>query len=229
MKTIEASALILLLLFAASIVSVSAVTSFSFGGKSGDWIKYELQETFSLAGEQSETIEFLNVTGTTVTVRATFYMGSLPMNKTQTVDLTSQDDFSMAPWFNARVYFIPGGLDINDSIYLGEPFGNTTIVGETTGSYAGADRRVIYANFTTKQGNNYTFYWDKQTGVLTEGTMVLGTGFTDVLVSDTNMWSPEVPWWLWIVLWIIIIIVIALGVLSSKKSIMKRFRRKRDA
>jgi hypothetical protein len=60
---------------------------------------------------------------------------------------------------------------------------------------------------------------------LTEGTKVLGVGFTDVLVSQTNMWGPEVSWWLWI----IIAIAVTLGVLSSRKSIIKKLRRKRDA
>jgi hypothetical protein len=131
----------------------------------------------------------------------------------------------MDPWFNARVYFIPGGLGIGDSVYLGQVLGFRTIVGETTRPYAGANRRVIYANFTADVGNNYVFYWDKQTGVLTEGTKVLGVGFTDVLVSQTNMWGPEVSWWLWI----IIAIAVTLGVLSSRKSIIKKLRRKRDA
>jgi len=222
MKTFEASTMILILLLASSIASVSALANFSFGGKSGDWIEYNLQETF-LAEEQSETLEFLNVTGTTVTLQVD--INSLSMNET-TVDLRSNDDFSMAPWFSARVYFIPGGLTTNDSVNLGL-FGNRTIVGETTGSYAGADRRVVYANFTAQPGN-YIFYWDKQTGVLVEGTETDGAEVTDVQVSDTNMWEGA-AWWLWIILWIVIIIVIALGVLSSRKKLHENSGRKRDS
>jgi len=223
MKTFEASAMILILLLASSIVSVSGLTNFSFGGKSGDWIEYNLQETF-ISSEQSETLEFLNVTGTKVTVQ--FDLNSLPMNET-TIDLTSNDDFLIEQWFSARVYFIPGGLGVNDPVYLGV-YGNNTIVGETTGSYAGADRRVIYANFTTQSGNvHYIFYWDKQTGVLVEGMETRGAEVTDVQVSDTNMW--EGAWWLWIVLWVVIITVIALGVLSSRKSFMKKLRGKSDS
>ena len=230
MKTIQASTMILVLFFALSIASVSALTNFSFGGKSGDWTEYELQNAFGLTGDQWVRMEFLNVAGTNVTVNATIYTGTLTEpSEIKTIDLASQDvqdDFRMDPWFNARTYFIPGGLGIGDSVYLGQEFGFRTIVGETTRSYAGANRRVIYANFTVEDvGNNYVFYWDKQTGVLTEGTETLGAGFIDVLVSQTNMWGPEVSWWLWI----IIAIAIILGVLSSRKNIVKKLRRKRDA
>jgi hypothetical protein len=227
MKTIQSCTMILLLFSALSIASVSALTNFSFGGKSGDWIEYALQDSFGLTGE-SVRMEFLRVAGTDVTVNAAIYTASwTEMNRTTTIDLASQasvDDFTLDPWFNVRVYFIPGGLGTGDSVYLGQRFGFITIVGETTLSYAGANRRVIYANFTY-QGNNYVFYWDKQTGVLAEGTEVFGVGFIDVLVRGTNIWGADVLWWLWI----LVAIAIVFGVLSSRKNVMKKLRRKRDA
>jgi hypothetical protein len=218
MRGVEAATIILMLLFAMSMANVSALTDLSFGGKSGDWIEYELQEAFGASGMQWERMEFLNVAETTVTVRVTVYSASLTeINETEVIDLKSQDDFSMV-LFTARVYFILGGLGAGDSVYLGRGFGNRTITGETTMTYGGVDRRVIYANFT-EQDNNYVFYWDKQTGILTEGEMTSGNAFRAVLVSGTNMWAgPEFPWWLWI----IVAAVIALGVLLSKKSIVKK-------
>jgi hypothetical protein len=222
MKTIEASIMILALLPAFSIVSVSALTNVGFDGKSGDWIEYMLQQTPGSAVEQSERMDFLNVAGTAVTVQATFYRGSLRTNITETIDLTSQDDFPM-PLFSARVYFIRGGLGKNDSVYLGELFGTRTIDGETTRNYVGVDRRVIYANFS-QQANNCIFYWDKQTGVLTEGTESLGSASKAVLMTGTSMWGTEI----WLLLWIIIIVAVALGVLSSRKNIVKKLARKRD-
>ena len=233
MKTIQAITMILILFLALSTATVSTSTNLSFGGKNGDWIEYALQDEMQSAlGQQSDQwvrMEFLSVAGTNVTVNATIYTASwTEMNQTKTIDLTSQDaqnDFTMNPWFNARVYFIPGGLGTNDSVYLGQEFGFRTIAGEKTISYAGADRRIIYANFTW-QGNNYIFYWDKQTGVLTEGTKFLGAEFTDVLVSETNMWGANVSWLLWIILWIVIAITIALGVLSSRKRITKKVGQK---
>ena len=221
-----ASIMILLLVSSPLVASGSTLTNSSFGGKSGDWIEYGLQSTFGSSGQEWERTEFLSVAGTMVTVRVTVYTATwTETNETDTVDLASKDDFSMR-LFRLRVYFIPGGLGINDSVYLGDEFPeNVTIVGETTGSYAGADRRVIYANFS-QQGSNYIFYWDKQTGVLTEGAMIVGGGALNaVYVTGTNMWGTDYS----LLLWIIIIIAITLGVLTSRKNILKKFQRKRDA
>lgn len=236
MKTIQAGTIIVMLFLAFSIARVSALTSLTFGGKSGDWIEYELQDEMQIASglpsNQFVRMEFLSVEGANVTVNATLYTSSFLtiMSETKTIDLTSrdvQDDIMLDSWFNARVYFIPAGLGINDSVYLGQEFGNQTIFGETTKSYAGADRTVIFTNFTW-QGNNYVFYWDKQSGVLTEGLKYLGAEYSDVLVSETNMWSaPILPW---LLLWVSIAVAIALGVLSSiRRSASKKLRGKSDA
>jgi len=233
MKTIQACVMIALLLLAFSITSVSALASFTFGGKSGDWIEYELQDEMQVASglPSSEWVrmEFLNVQGANVTVNATLYTSSFTiLNETKTIDLTSQDaqdDIILDPVFNARVYFIPVGLNITDPVYLGQLFGTQTILGETTESYLGSDRTVLFTNFTL-QGSNYFFYWDKQTGVLTEGLKYVGDVYTDVLVSDTNIWSPPIIGA--VVLWSAIAVAIILGVLSSRRSVRKRLQGKSD-
>ena len=225
MKTIIASTMILLLLLIPIIASGSALTTLGFGGKSGDWMEYNLQGAFSSSSEEQERIEFLNVSGTNVTVHATVYTPNLTeMDKTETFNLTTQDDFSLK-FLTARLYFIPGGLSQGDSVYLGSMLGTRNITGETTRSYAGTNRKVIYANFSDMEGSNYIFYWDKQTGVLTEGAKTLGIASEGVTVSATNMWGIELAW----LLWISVIVAIALGVLSSRKSFMKKLRRKQDA
>jgi hypothetical protein len=219
--------MILLLISTPLVARGSALANLGFGGKGGDWIEYGLQLAIGSSGEEWVRTDFLNVAGTMVTVRVTVYTATwTETNETRTVDLASQDDFSMR-LFRIRVYFIPGGLGINDSVYLGDEFGTENIVGETTGSYAGVNRRVIYANFSTPQGSNYIFYWDKQTGVLTEGGMfVAGGALNAVFLTGTNMWGG-VEYSL--LLWIIIIIAIVLGVLTSRKNILKKLHRKRDA
>ena len=230
MKTIQACTLIIILFFAFSIASVSALGNSSFGGKSGGWAEYELQDEMQVeSGESSNyfaRIDFLSVEGANVTVNATLYTSSFTIiNETKTIDLTSQnanDDIMLEPMFNARVYFIPAELNITDPVYLGQVFGTQNITGQTTNSYAGADRTVVFTNFTL-QGNNYYFYWDKQTGVLTEGLEYIGAVYTDVLVTDTNMWSPPIIWP--VLLWVAIALAIVLGILSSRR-ISKRAPRK---
>jgi len=225
MKTSEASTMILLLLFVPTIVSALAPTNFSFGGKSGDWIEYNLQNVIGLSGNEMERMEFLNVSGTTVTFRATVYTSALTeTNETYTLNLTSQEDFLMR-FLSARVYFVPGRMGTGDSVYLGILFGARTILGETTRSYLGVDRRVIYANLSDSEGNNYVFYWDKETGVLAEGAKTYGSASYSVIVDATNMWASQIP----LLIWISIIGAIALGVLSSRKTVVKKLRRKHDA
>jgi len=235
MKAIQASIIIVMLLLAFSVARVSASANLTFGGKSGDYTEYELQDELQiesgLPSTQFVRMDFLSVEGANVTVNATLYTSSLTiMNETKTIDLASQDaqdDIMLDLWFNARVYFIPAGLNTSDSVYLGQEFGNQPILGETTKSYAGADRTVIFTNFTL-QGNNYVFYWDKQSGVLTEGLKYLGAEYTDVLVSETNIWSAPIIWGL--LLWVSIAVAIALGVLSSRRrSALKKLRGKSGA
>ena len=238
MKTIQACTLIAILLLGFSVAGVSALTNMTFGGKSGDWIEYGFTQYLvsSSSGEPSEWLrmDFLSVEGTNVTVNATVYTSSLTLwSETKTIDLTSQnaqDDFDTNLLFTARVYFIPAGLNVTDPVYLGQLFGTQNITGETTESYSGVDRTVIFANFTMQE-NNYILYWDKQTGVLTEGLEYLGnvTGvaaYNDVIVSDTNMWSPPIIWP--VLAWIAIALAIILGVLSSRRSASKKARKKSD-
>lgn len=223
MRAVHPIILVSILLLTLSLTMVTALTEMSFGGKSGDWAEYQLNGPV-LSGEMLR-MEFQNVSGTNVTVNITVYTTSLTeLNEFRNINLASEnanDDFPLEPWFNARVYFVPSGLAVNDSVYLGQGFGNVTIIGDTTKPYAGADREVIYANFT-QQNYDYVFYWDKQTGLLTEGTRTFGAGVTDVVLNETSMWGWIAIWWLWI----LVAIAIALGILTSRKSIMMKLRKK---
>jgi hypothetical protein len=220
MGNLETRIMMFLLFLFTFMASASTSSNLSLGVKNGQWIKYGSQETFSPGGERWQKIEFLSVTGTTITIRVIVHMSvGIETDQTETIDLATSDDFSMA-LFNVRVYIIPADLKMSDFIYLGV-FGNRTISDETTKAYAGADRRVVYSNFS-QNGNQYTFYWDKQTGVLTEGTMVFGAAFKTLWVTETNMWEAELGWWFWA----IIIIIVVCGVVASRKSIIGRLHRK---
>jgi hypothetical protein len=227
MKKVIASTMILLLVLTPAILSVSALTNLSFGGKSGDWIEYDFQEALGVSTGETETMDYLNVSGTNVTVDMTIYYPSnnIEWTNTTTFDLATQDDVPLE-FLSARVYFIPGGLSTGDSVYLGIILGTRSITGETSKVYAGVSRTVVYANFSDAEGNVYTLYWDKQTGVLTEGTKSYGNIISEgVTFNATNMWGAELAW----LLWISVIGAIALGVLSSRKSIIKKLHKKSDA
>jgi len=210
MKSVETRTVVVLTLCFALMFDVSGLSYSGLGVKRGDWIRYDFQESFGL-GTRWQKVEFLNVTGSLVAIRETVHLSDgMEFNQTGTIDLASSDDFPMA-LFSLRVFIVPADLKIGDSIYLGG-LGNRTIVGEATGVYAGADRRVVYSNFS-HYGSQYTFYWDKQTGVLTEGMMVLGVTFKAIWVTETNMWSGGFVWWPWV----IIIIILACSIIVSRK------------
>ena len=210
----------MMFLMLCSVLMVNASSSSGLGVKSGDWIQYDFQETFSSVGERWQMVEFLSVVGTKVTIRVTIHMSpAIETNQTRTIDLSSDDNFP-AIFFGVRVYIIPSNLGVGASVYLGE-FGNQTIAGEATGIVAGANRRLVYANFS-QSGSLCTFYWDKQTGVLVEGTMSAGSLSKAVLTTETNMWSAEFVWWPWV----IIIIIIVCSIIVSRKNISQKLRRK---
>lgn len=221
MKIVETRTVLVLTLCFTLMSHVSALSYSSLGVKGGDWIKYYFQESFSV-GTRWQKLEFLNVTGSSVTFRETVHLSDvMEFNQTETIGLASDDDFPMA-LFSIRVFIVPADLKIGDSIYLGS-FGNRTIVGETTEAYAGANRIVVYANFSYS-GSQYTFYWDKLTGVLTEGSMVVGSAFKAIWITETNMWSGEFIWWPWA----LVVVTIICGLIASRKNIVEALRKKGD-
>lgn len=219
MGSIKTKIMFLLICFALMANALSSSNS-GLGVKSGDWVDYGFQETFSSGGEQWQTIEFLSVNGTIVTVRVTIHMSAgIENSQTETIDLSSSDDFQTI-FFSLRVHIIFSDSEVGDSVYLGE-FGNQTIVGETIGTVAGADRKLVYSNFSLG-GSLYTFYWDKETGVLAEGITVLGVVSKTVWIKETNMWLGEFVWWPWV----IVIIAVVCIVVALRKNISQKLRRK---
>lgn len=218
MRNVKTKIMFLLL---CSVLMVNASSNSGLGVKSEDWMKYDFQETVSTGGERWQTIEFLNVVGTSVTIRVTIHWSpGIETNQTRIIDLSTDNNFLDTIFFGVRVYIIPSNLGAGAFIYLGE-FGNQTIAGEATGIVAGANRRLVYANFS-QSGSLCTFYWDKQTGVLVEGTMTIGTVFKAVLTTETNMWSAEFVWWPWV----IIIIIIVCSIIVSRKIVSQKLHRK---
>jgi hypothetical protein len=191
---------------AANFVSVEAG---DVGIKAGDWIKFEYAITGLPAGQpyiKWSKLEFLSVEGTNATVRSTMHgSDGTEQSDTASVDVVSGGG---VPGFSRGI--ISANLTTGDSFYI-TGYGhviNVTIEGETTKTYAGANRTVVYASFTRDEAQ-LTYYWDKLTGVVVEA-YIADSGITATIkATDTNMWESttvRMPWWPWIV-----VAVVAVG------------------
>lgn len=194
--------------------------------KAGDWIKYEGTTTGTLPGEIVPTwvkLEFLSVEGTNATVRTMIHLSDgTEKTDTTTVDLVSGADTG---------FIIPANSKTGDSIYISGR-GNITIDGETTLTYTGTNRTVVYASFLDS-GAYFTYYWDKQTGIILEQRKTSNGTTTISKVKSTNMWQtqPELlldPTVIYVMI-IVVAIVVAVTFLRArkKKKPRRRTRRKR--
>lgn len=156
------------------------------GFKDGDWIKYDYIFSADIPPgtpfPEWMKVEFLSVEGTTATACITLHMSDgTEQNQTMTGDLVTGEVFSG--------FVIPVNSTTGDSIYIGG-YGYVTIAGETRRTYAGASRTVVYASFSQYE-TQLTYYWDKQTGVLVEASVVLGGITGAAKATETNMWQTS--------------------------------------
>jgi parallel beta-helix repeat protein len=184
------------------------------GVKTGDWIKV----TYTISGWPSGTpypewlkVEFLSVEGTNATVRVTMHMsdGTEP-SQTMTIDVVAGG----GTFGSIFGFVIPANSTVGDSIILGgDGFTfTTTIDGETTRTYAGASRTVVYTSFS-QYGTQLTYYWDKQTGVLVEASGTSDGMTLTAKATETNIWRPELfgldPILLYSLIMVIVVVVVA--------------------
>ena len=210
-KLAPAIALLIVLTVSAPVV-VSA--EISVGVKQGDWIEYQVAFTGTPDSGHDVTwarMEVVDVQGKAINLAITtkFSNGTL-LNETITLNLeTGQlgDDF-----------IIPANLNSGDT-FFDKWQGNITVSGVEERTYAGATRTIVSG--TTLQT---TYYWDKATGVLVEGTSSYADFAMYTKVDKTNMWQAQifgldstVFYALVIGVTVVIIAVIAFFVMHRKK------------
>ena len=172
------------------------------GIKVADWIKFEYTFTGLPAGQpyiEWLRLEFLSVEGTNATVRATMHMS----DGTEQRDIVSVDVVSGGGVPGLSRGIISANLTTGDSIYITGYSNviNVTIEGETTRTYAGANRTVVYASFSRDE-DQLTYYWDKLTGVVVEASVNYSGITATAKATETNMWEAttiRMPWWPWII------------------------------
>ena len=189
------------------------------GVKAGDWIKVEYTITGWPSGQPYPKwlkVEFLSVEGTNATVRVTMHMSD-GTDQNDTVPVIVGAGGGEA--FGLSGFVIPANLTVGDSVYI-SGYGNVTLAGETTRTYAGASRTVVYASFS-QYGTQLTYYWDKQTGVMVEAYTASGGVTATAKATETNMWQPAPSGFpiepIYIIAIAIIIIIIAAAILLIRK------------
>jgi parallel beta-helix repeat protein len=194
-KGLDACGLVLTILFLSSLGLnahvFSAHTSASdvqVGIKIGDWIKLDYTLTGWPAGTpypQWLRAEFLSFEGTNITVKVTMHSSDgTEQNETVPIDVVAG---GQALGLSGLV--IPANMTTGDTVYI-SGYGSVEIAGETTGSYAGANRTVVYTSFS-QYGTQLAYYWDKQTGVMVEASTTSGGMTGTAKATETNMWQPE--------------------------------------
>jgi hypothetical protein len=153
----------------------------SVGVKKGDWIEYLVTYSGTPAEGHDVTwarMEIVDVQGKSVNVKISAkYSNATQEEITVTLNLeTGQlgDDF-----------IIPANLNAGDTFF--DKTGNITISGVEEKAYAGVTRTVV--NAATPQT---TYYWDKATGILVEGTSIFNDYTMNTKVDKTNMWQPQI-------------------------------------
>jgi hypothetical protein len=215
------------------------ITVWAVGVKAGDWIKYDYTVTGAPPGTPIPTwmkVEILSVEGTTATVRLTMHMSDgTEGNETLTLDVARTLVYGTGGTFDTFFGFgfvIPANSTVGgDYIYIilltPEFMLGKQIDGETTNTYAGASRIVVYATFSYiggRYGNRpLKYYWDKQTGVMVEASATLDSMTVTAKATETNMWQaapfglPIEPIYLYVLVALVIIIAVGATVFLMRR------------
>ena len=190
----RAGALLLILVYLASSAGV-LVSAGPVRVKNGDWIRYDsinIGEIPFATDINWSKVEFLNVSSPTATIRVTMKRN----NETESVRTTKiniASDSKAASGFSG--FMIPTDLNVGDTFRV-SGWGNVTITGETTRTYAGISRTVVYAPYlsdATVPGESMgtISYWDKETGVFLEETTTTASYTMSFLATETNIWTAS--------------------------------------
>ena len=193
-----------------AIVVVSTFAQPQVGVKTDDWVKLNVIVSGAPSGSLLPTwmrVEFLTVEGPNATIRFTMHMADgTDQNQTMNINIMTGSGGSAS--FQGLV--IPANVTTGQSVYI-TGYGSVTITGESTRTYCGASRTVVYTSFSSV-GYQITYYWDKLTGVILEASQSMGDMVMSVKTTETNMWEgqPFDPIFYVLIIAVIAIVIIVL-------------------
>ena len=232
---IRAGSVLLILLCLTTLASV-LVSADPVEIMSGDWIQYGHANTGNVPFTTDTVwtkVEFLDVSGSTVTVKVSSLMtngtiiigGSCVPPSGSTIKINVGANSKSSGEFSGFV--IPTDLSAGDTFSV-SGWGNVTITGETTRTYAGVSRTVVYAPYSSDakvpgESMGTISYWDKQTGIFVEETITTASYTMSFRAIQTNIWTAESGGFNWQLLGIIA--VFAAGVIAATAFIIRRRKR----
>jgi len=184
---------------------VNVGNTFSYGSVSFNWYSDDPNAT-STGWEDMNEIEWFSVTvesvvGTNVTGSTlSHFKNTTEVTEGGWVDVDTGDNDNM-PFF-----FVSANLDVNDSIYSGGTYSNWNISETFMKTYPEGSRETNHLNMTVLVSNppsyNYVsinVYWDRETGLLTEMSMIMNSTMIYTTnwslsfeLTETNLWAvPE--------------------------------------
>lgn len=183
------------------------------GVKAGDFIRYEYAITGApsspLGLPQWARIEFLSVEEAGGTLRITMhYTDGREYNDTGDWSFKS-GGISLGSFIGIA---IPSNSKTGDVVHMIGGI-NATIAGETTKMSAGISRTVFYSSFYQDYpASQPEYYWDKETGVMVEASIVSGNVTAIVTTKETNMWGTSslpfyLQWWFYVAVAAVVVLL----------------------
>jgi hypothetical protein len=179
----------------ASLCSRIAFSEVQVGVKSGDWMKYDV-----VTEERNWTgwlrFDLYDIEAGLIKFNSTTYSSSFGYAYTSgQYNLSDISAYVVYPNDTIQTFIIPANLKTGDVLQF-YGMSNITIAGETSGTYLGAGREVIYATYipnnVSSEASRIDYKWDKTTGIVLEYTALYPDGKTTIgKIADTNIWQPE--------------------------------------
>lgn len=235
MRFVKDASVLLLVMFSVSwysAVMASSTGASVVGARQGDWAMY----AGAPPSEEYEWIRFsvLQVNGNVVDLELRYDLRTR-------FRLQSSYSFPDNPRYvsidvgvgtsNFFLFLIPRNLSVGDSVPVWQGHVPLRIQGVEQKEYAGAERTVVYASFSGMAVSyaNFTtagrYYWDKETGLLVERIATLGyTDVTAEILTGTNLWSPDLRYWIAGNYPIVIMLVLVIGAMAVSAVVLLRLR-----
>jgi hypothetical protein len=202
---------------------------YSAGVRTGDWANY------AVSGDQAMNVVRSNITviqiiGTNVTVRSTdVYVDGTASSEILWIDVSTGQNNTARLSEPLFFFVILPGRGIGQHIYGSQS--SLIIQNSLDRTYVQASRRTNFGNITLVGTGSTAYYWDAQTGILSEILQLhqnQTVGIHALLVS-TSLWSPQPPSYSTIFLEVTLIAVVgAVGAILAYSRLTRGRKRKRS-